>query len=146
MSLSPEPTPQKYRLKTAQFERLNAAPGTSPASPEHDVFALLAGVRQQEAAAGLNQVQLMPALRRRRRRDYLLLLLAGNSLMLTLFIVEIFLGFQVQCLAARMPNEFYHLLNYALHDGRPMFFLPAVCMTAYSAAITWLMYGVIDRY
>ena len=52
MSLSLEPTRQKYRLKTAQFERLNATPGTSPASPEHDVFALLAGVRQQEAAAG----------------------------------------------------------------------------------------------
>jgi hypothetical protein len=91
---------------TPQKYRLNAAPGMIPAS------------------------------RRRRRRDYLLLFLAGNSLMLTLFSIEIFLGFQVQCLAARVPNEFYQLLNYALHDGRPMFFPPAVCMTAYSAAIT----------
>ncbi len=32
------------------------------------------------------------------------------------------------------------------HDGLPMFFLPAMCMTGYSGALTWLMFGVMGRY
>ena len=103
-------------------------------------------MRAREAAAGIGEVVPAPPRKSRRRRDYLLLLVAGNGLMLVLFSVEIFIGFQVQCLAARMPEEFSNLVHYALHEGRPMFFLPAMCMTAFTVALSWLMFGVMGDY
>ena len=68
------------------------------------------------------------------------------GLTLVLFSVEIFIGFQVQCRAARMPEEFSNLVHDTLHEGRPMFFLPAMCMTAFTVALSWLMFGVMGDY
>ncbi len=118
-----DPPSKKYALKEAAFERVNPPSGMDAPSAEHDVFAILSAVRRRETEAGLDTVRPAQLPVYRRRRDYLILLIAGNSLMLTLFCVEIFIGFQVQCLAVRMPGELNHLIHYALHEGRPMFFL-----------------------
>jgi len=141
-----DPPPRKYVLKDAEFERVNAPRGTDAPSADHDVFALLADVRKREAAAGLDTMKEAALPKYRRRRDYLVLLIAGNAFMLLLFCVELFIGFQVFCLAAQMPGEFNRLVYYVWHDGLPMFFLPAMCMTGYSGALTWLMFGVMNRY
>lgn len=147
---SPEPEsfppPVRYALKPRQFTAVNAPRGTEVKSAELDVFELRKLVRTREAAAGIGEVTPIPAQPSRRRRDYLLLLIGGNAVMLTLFCMEIFMGFQVQCLAARMPGELNRLLYYALHEGRPMFFLPAACMTGYTVGLSWLMFGVMGKY
>lgn len=139
-------TPRKYALKAAEFVAVNAPRGTDAPSEAHDVMAILAGVRAREAQLGLGEVIPAPARRSRRQRDFLLLLLAGNGVMFAIFLVELFLGFQVMCLAAQMPGEFNRLLRYAFTEGRPMFFLPGLCMAGYSAALAWLMFGVMNDY
>lgn len=141
-----QPAPVRYILKPREFTPVNAAPGTEARSADHDVFAILQQVRAREAAAGLDKIAPVAPLKSRRKRDYWLLLIGGNGLMLTLFLVQLFIGFQVQCLAAHMPGELNNLFRYALHDGRPMFLLPGLCMTGYSTALTWLMFGVMGRY
>ena len=142
-----DPAPKKYALKPKEFERVNAPRGEEAPSDDHDVYKILQQVRAREAADGFDVVAPPVApVKSRRKRDYWLLLFAGNGLMLAIFMVEIFIGFQVQCLAARMPGELNHLFYYAFHEGRPMFFLPAVCMSAYTGALTWLMFGVMRKY
>lgn len=141
-----DPPPKTYALKPRQFERVNAPRGTDAPSDDHDVFKIRQQVRAREAADGLDEVKLVAPPRSRRRRDYLLLLAAGNLFMLTTFCIEIYVGFSVQSLAAGMPEQFPRLVYYAWHEGRPMFFLPAVCMSAYSGALTWLIFGVMAKY
>ena len=139
------PSP-KFTLKPEAFTAVNAPRGTDAPSADHDVFEILKQVRAREAAAGIGEVVPAPPRKSRRRRDYLRLLVAGNGLMLVLFSVEIFIGFQVQCLATRMPEEFSNLVYDTLHEGRPMFFLPAMCMTAFTVALSWRMFGVMGDY
>lgn len=141
----PPPAP-KFALKPREFTSVNAAPGTEAPSAEHDVFEILKSVRVHEAAAGVGEVGLESSRKSRRRRDFLLLLIGGNSLMLGIFLVELFLGFQVMCLAADMTEQFPNLVRYALGEGRPMFTLPAICMTCYSTALWWLMFGAGQDY
>ena len=136
---------RKYALKAAEFVAVNAPRGTDAPSDAHDVMAILAGVRAREAQAGLGEVTPAAPRRSRRKRDFLLLL-AGNGVMFAIFLVELFLGFQVMCLAAQMPGEFTRLLRYAFTEGRPMFFLPGLCMAGYTAALSWLMFGVMGDY
>lgn len=149
---APEPTPEaggpppRYVLKSREFIAVNAPRGTDEKSADHDVHEILKHVRAREAAAGLDEVAPMARPRLRRKRDYLLLLLGGNGLMLTLFLMELFLGFQIQCLAAGMPGEFGRLVYYAWHDGRPMFLLPGALMAGYSVMLSWLMFGVMGKY
>ena len=151
MSTEPDPgsgaaPAPKFTLKPKDFTALNAPRGTDAPSADHDVYEILKQVRAREAAAGIGEVELVPPPRSRRRRDFLLLLIGGNAFMLGLFLVELFLGFQVMCLAARMPGEFSNLVRYAVHEGRPMFVLPAMCMTCYTTALSWLMFGVMHDY
>lgn len=140
------PAPVRYSLKPREFIAVNAPRGTEEKSAEHDVFELRKQVRAHEAAAGIGEVAPVPPQKNRRKLDFVLLLVGGNGLMLALFCVEIFVGFQVQCLAARMPGEINRLFHYALHEGRPMFFLPAACMTGYTIGLSWLMFGVMRKY
>lgn len=155
---APEPAPEppglpgpaaplpRFTLKAREFTVVNAMIGPEEKSAHHDVYEILKQVRASEAAAGIGELAPAPPPKNRRRRDYLLLLIGGNGLMLALFMVEIFIGFQVQCLAARMPGELNHLLRYAVTDGRPMFLLPAFCMTGYTTGLSYLMYGVMGKY
>lgn len=138
--------PPRYALKPREFTPVNAPRGTEAPSADHDIHDLLRQVRAREAAAGIGEVAPAPRRRSRRRRDYVLLLVGGNGFMLAIFLAELFLGFQVMCLAAQMPEQFTGLLRYAATEGRMMFTLPALCMTCYTAALSWLMYGVMQDY
>jgi hypothetical protein len=140
------PVPRKYVLKPAEFTAVNAPAGTDAPSDVHEVRAILQAVRAREAELGLGEVTPAPPRHSRRKRDFLLLLAAGNGAMLALFLLEVFLGFQVMCLAAQMPGQFDNLVRYAMHEGRPMFFLPALCMAGYTTALWWLMFGVMSDY
>lgn len=166
----PDPPRKFYTLKPREFERVNppasgdaatppdvaelariasrgdvrGRPAASAASP-NEVHAMLQLNHAADVAAGLNEPAPAPPRVRRRRRDYLLLLFAGNLFIVVIYAVEIVLGFQVQCLAARMPGEFYNLLRYAW-DNPASYALTFVGIGFFSIALTWLMYGVMDDY
>lgn len=137
-------------LDTRELARIAAghAPllsANAPANRPNDVHALLAGNHASAEAAGLNTVAPAPRRRSKRRRDYGLLLLGGNGLIFTLYATQIVLGFQVQCLAAKMPFEFFNLLAWAART--PAFYaLPAIGILFYSAALTWVMFHVMEDY
>ncbi|MFI5335967.1 MAG: hypothetical protein ACHQ5A_04240 [Opitutales bacterium] len=82
-----QPAPRQYELKPRTFERLNAEPGTQPASADHDVYAIRASLRAREQAAGMDELVPLPPKKSRRRRDYWLLLLANNAVLLLVLIL-----------------------------------------------------------
>jgi hypothetical protein len=51
----------------------------------------------------------------------------------------------VQCLAARQPFELFALIRHALSTPA-MYAIPAMGIVVYSAALTWLMFHVIEDY
>ena len=75
----PDPPPRTFTLKSKEFERVNAPPGTQEASAAHDVYAIRREIREREQALGLNELAPKPAPKSRRRRDYWLLLLTADS-------------------------------------------------------------------
>ena len=129
------------RLATAGRPLLSTEP---TATRENDVHGILRENHAVANAAGLNRVA--PVVRpHRRRRDFRLLMIFGNGFIATVYWLEIVLAFQVQCLAAQMPGEFYNLILYAVSN--PIFYiLPIGCMAFFSAAVAWLLYGVLDDY
>jgi hypothetical protein len=111
----------------------------------NDVHAILRQNHAHANATGLNDLKPMPKRRSRRRRDYWLLLAAGNGFMLGAFLVETFVAYQVQCLAAKMPDlAITMFFQFLFHS--PALALPAALMAAYSGALTWLMFGQMNDY
>ncbi|MSU49230.1 MAG: hypothetical protein EXS37_09130 [Opitutus sp.] len=95
-------------------------------------------------AAGLNTVA--PARKfHRRKRDFVVLVIAGNGFIAVIYSVEMFIGFQVQCLAARLPFEFWNLVWYAITHPAT-YALPLAGMVFFTIAVAWLLFGVIDDY
>lgn len=114
-------------------------------SERNQVHAMLEQNHAVADAAGLNRVNPPTYKYRRRRRDYIVLMIGGNGFILVVYFAEIALGFQVQCLAAHMPFAFYGLLQHFLSNPI-IFLLPTLCIAFFSAAMTWLLYGVLDDY
>lgn len=165
----PDPPRKFYKLKAAEFEVVNAPlgspsdpgaidihdlvrqanaapPPTAPAAPQiNEVHALLHLNLRRANAAGLNKVTMPAARPSRRKRDYWLLMIAGNTFIITIFSLEIFLGFQVMCLAAQMPQEFGRLVHYALSTPT-LWAMPLFGMFTYSGTLTWLMWGLMEDY
>jgi hypothetical protein len=81
------PPPRKFELKRPTFERLNAPPGTQPASAAHDVYAIRHELREREKASGLDALAPAPPRVSRRKRDYWLLMAAGNAGLLSLLLL-----------------------------------------------------------
>ena len=118
---------------------------TPHAERPNDVHAILRHNLAVADAAGLNQLSSQPRRTSRRTRDFWLLLLGGNLLILAIFGLQLFVGFQVMCLAAKMPLELGNLIRYAL--GTPhLLAIPALGSMFYSSALAWLMFGVMNRY
>lgn len=115
------------------------------ANRANDVHAILRENHAAAIAAGLNDLKPLPKRRSRRRRDYFILLAAGNGFMLGSFLVESFIGYQVQCLAAKMPELAVPMFFRFLFQS-PAFALPAALMLGFSVALTWLMFGVMNDY
>lgn len=116
-----------------------------PANRENEVHQILRENHAHAEAAGLNAV--VPCRRRgsRRRRDYVVLMVVVNTAILALYSVQILIGFQVQCLAARMPGHFGGLVRYAIVTPQ-LYVIPAAGMIFFSAALTWLMFHVMEDY
>jgi hypothetical protein len=112
---------------------------------DNDVHGLLRENHAHAEAAGLNRLKPQPPRRSRRTRDYLVLVVFVNLFIATLYSAEIFIGFQVQCLAAKMPQEFGNLVRYALHNP-VVYAMPLFGMFTLTFAITWLMFGMMDDY
>lgn len=117
----------------------------APANRENEVHAMLRENLARADAAGLNVVAPPQHTFRRRKRDYWMLMVIGNLFIAVIYVVELLLGFQVQCLAAKMPGEFANLVRYAVHNPA-VWVLAPVGMLFFSGCLTWLMFGVMDDY
>jgi hypothetical protein len=115
------------------------------ANRENEIHGILRDNLARANAAGLNEVLPMTRKYRRRRRDYLVLIIGGNLFIAVVYAVEMFIGFQVQSLAAKMPNEFSNLVRFALHTPTS-YAMALVGMVFFSGCLTWLMYGIMDDY
>jgi hypothetical protein len=115
------------------------------ANRDNEVHSILRDNLARANAAGLNEVLPVTHKFRRRRRDYLVLMMGGNLFIGVVYAVEMFIGFQVQTLAAKMPNEFSNLVRYALHTPTS-YAMALVGMVFFSGCLTWLMYGIMDDY
>jgi hypothetical protein len=130
------------RIATGNQPLLSA---NAPANRPNDVHALLAGNHASAEAAGLNALAPQSRRRSKRRRDYWLLLFAGNGFILGIYLVQIVIGYQVHCLAGKIPFEFLKLLVWAATN--PAFFaIPSLGILFYSAALTWVMFHVMEDY
>ncbi len=122
--------------------RRHAAPGATAAN---EVHAILADNLTRANAAGLNDVAPPTRPHRRRRRDYWLVLIIGNTFIGGLYATEMLFGFQVQCIAAQMPNEFWNLVRFAIQNPAT-YAMGLVGMVFFTGCLTWLMYGVMENY
>jgi hypothetical protein len=120
-----DPPRKTYGFKPKEFERVNAPRpegDTAPPPPAaNDVFAIREEIRRREIAAGMDVLK--PAGPRppdRRRRDYWMLLLVGNALLLAMAAI---IGFNA--------------MTTAFAFGGGLF---------YTLGLTWVMWGVMDRY
>jgi hypothetical protein len=116
----PDPPPVKHALGAAKFESVNSpADGAGP--PSVDVHAMLRDNLEHEKSAGLHELKPQPARRTRRRRDYWRLLCAGNLL--------------------------FGLVAVSVGPGAAMPFVCAIGgMGIFTAALTWIMWFVMDDY
>jgi hypothetical protein len=117
----PEPPRKLYKLKEAEFERVNPlleTPGA--AAPHQDVHSILRENLARADAAGLNALTPKTRRRSRRKRDYWMLLFLGNA----------FFGAAVAYFGFKsMPGTFAF--------GGMIFF---------SCALTWIMWFIVDNY
>lgn len=117
----------------------------APANRENEIHAILRENLARANAAGLNEVAPPTHVFRRRKRDFMVLLVSGNLFIAVIYAAELFVGFQVHCLAAQMPGEFGNLMRYALHNPAAWAMAP-VGMVFFSGCLTWLMYGIMENY
>ena len=122
-----------------------SAEAAAASNAANDVHAILQENLARANAAGLNQVAPPTRPYRRRKRDYLVLLIVGNTFIGGLYSLELLFGFQVQCMAAQMPNEFWNLVRFALANPTS-YAMGLVGMVFFTLCLTWLMYGVLDNY
>ncbi len=115
----------------------------APANRPNDVHALLAGNHARAEAAGLNALAPQPRRRSKRRRDYWILLLGGNAAIVGLYSAPILGAYQVQCLAKNLPFEFFMLLRWAIKQP-VLYAIPALGVVFYSAALTWVMFHLME--
>ncbi|HVS53989.1 MAG TPA: hypothetical protein VHD62_16660 [Opitutaceae bacterium] len=131
-------------FRAAQMGGPALAKSARPAE-ENEVHAILRENHAHAEAAGLNQLKPKPRRRSKRTRDYWILLIAGNLFIVTVYSVELMLGFSVQCLAAQMPSEFWNLVRYSMQNLL-VFAMAGVGMMFYSAVLTWLMFAIMPDY
>lgn len=147
MADEPDPPRKIYQLKPTQFEIVNAPSGAAPvdaapthvrghlraanAGPKHtnapiapprenDVHALLRANAERANAAGLNHLTPPPPSTSRRKKDYIVTLLIGNGAIIGLVLV---LGMNVMTVA-----------------------FGGAGVLIYTSGVTWIMWGVMDKY
>jgi hypothetical protein len=121
------------------------AQAAATSNATNDVHVVLQENLARANAAGINDVAPPTRPYRRRKRDYLVLLIGGNLFIAGLYSVEMLFGFQVQCMAAQMPNEFGNLIRFALQNPAS-YAMGLVGMVFFTLCLSWLMYGVLDNY
>jgi hypothetical protein len=129
--------------RIAATGRSHVSSSPSP-NRENEIHTILRDNLAVANAAGLNRVAPVRKYRRR-KRDFIILMIGGNGFIATVYSFELLLGFQVQCMAARMPMEFYNLVRYAFSNPI-VYILPFICMAFFSSAVAWLLFGVLDDY
>lgn len=121
----------------------NSAP--QPASAAHDVASLLALNLHVDKLHGLNRLKPVPRPASRRRRDYLVLMSLIGALIFLVLLAEIFIGVQLQVLAAKMPDQLWPMFRFvAFHS--PLFAWGLAAFSFYAIALGWLMFWVMDEY
>lgn len=113
----PAETPVDHRELIAAANRAyRAAPAAASPRPLNEVEEILQRNREREQQAGLDTLKRLPPVENRRRRDYWILMVGGN--------LVIFFG--LNAIAGPI--------------------IAAMLAGLFTVAITWVMYGVMDRY
>jgi hypothetical protein len=113
----PAAPPVDHReLIAAANPECRATPAAASPRPLNEVVDILRQNREREQQAGLDRLKPMPPAKNRRRRDCWILLVGGNLI--------IFLG--INAIAGPI--------------------IAAMLVGFFTAGITWIMYGVMDRY
>lgn len=130
-----------------QARPFSAAPADPAATApvKNDVHRILELNLQHDQARGSYRVAYPYTRRSRRRRDYWALLLGIGLLIFVVLIVEAYICVQVQVTVAKMPDQFQPIFRQVLF-GSPLFFYGLAMFIFFWAALTWLMYGVMDDY
>ncbi len=111
-----EPPVDHRELIAAAHREYRAAPAAASPRPLNEVEEILQRNRECEQQAGLDTLTRMPPVKNRRRRDYWILMVGGN--------LVIFLG--LNAIAGPI--------------------IAAMLAGGFTVGITWVMYGVMDRY
>jgi hypothetical protein len=124
--------------------RVAPAPA-KPVSAEHDVSSLLQFNHEVEKRNGLFKLVPMLARKSRRRRDYFVLLFGIGGLIFVVLLCEAVLAVSLQTMAARMPEQFWPILTQVLFHS-PILAFGFASWVFYAAALTWLMFGLMEDY
>ncbi len=116
-----------------------------PASAEHDVASLLLFNQAIEKKHGRFTLAPHRPRKSRRLRDYLVLLFGIGGLIFAILIVEAMFAVSMQTMASRMPDQFWPVFTKVLFHS-PIMAWGLACFTFYAAALTWLMFGLMDDY
>lgn len=153
-STAPDPGPAsatpdaRIDVRDLNRQAIGSAPllgVNAPVNRANEVHEMLRGNLAVEDAAGLNDLKALPPKRSRRRRDFWMLVIGTNALIAIVYAAQMFVGFQVMCLAAGMPAEFGNLVRFAI--ANPANYILAVAgMIFFTVAWWWLLYGVMDDY
>lgn len=139
------PAAPGLQLGEHQFDAVNAAPGTLPASDDHDVVKILQFVHARATAAGLNEVEYRPPAPSRRKRDFLVISAGLFVLIFTILGVEAFVAVGTQVMAAQMPEQFWPMFTAVLFHS-PILAWGLAGFLVLTLCIAWLMFGVMDPY
>jgi hypothetical protein len=126
----------------------NPSPTTIPheiRSAPHDVPSLLRFNLAIDRRHGLLKLSPISQRHSKRRTDYCLLLLLIAVVITTVLFVESYVAVQLQVLAARMPDQFWPMLNEVLFHS-PVFAWGLAAFAFYAIALGWLMFFVMEDY
>ncbi|HEX2851885.1 MAG TPA: hypothetical protein VHO24_01515 [Opitutaceae bacterium] len=113
----PDPPRKFYKLKEAEFVRVNAPTNEPDAA---DVHAILRGNREKADAAGLNELTPKPKRSSRRKRDYWIMFVLVNG----------FFGAVLRFYGPRSIPGIYAIAG----------------ITLFTCALTWIMWFLMDDY
>ena len=119
----------------------------SPPAPAMDrgIQHMLALNLQKDQARGFHELAPPPPRKSRRKRDYQVLLFGIGALIFAVLLSESVLAVSIQTMAARMPEQFWPILRAVVFHS-PIMAFGLAAFVFYWAALTWLMYGLMDDY
>jgi hypothetical protein len=144
----PDAVGQRIDARDLSRQAMGTAPllgVNAPVNRPNEVHDMLRENLAVEGAAGLHDLKPLGPKRSRRRRDFWMLTIGTNAVIAIVYAAQMFVGFQVMCLAANMPAEFGNLVRFAISNPAT-YILAVAAMIFFTVAWAWLLFGVMDDY